>query len=330
MDRKQKILHPVNLAGSGLELGPLCWPLLKKDEADVYYADHVDRDGLLKIYKDDAGVLPELIPDVDYPLNGRSLAKAIPKKKFDYLIASHVIEHVPDMVRWFQDISAILKPGGVATLAVPDKRFTFDIDRQTSELSDVMGSYVDNTNRASSTMIFDYASHFRTKLLAEEVWKGELYLNTKTAPHRYSLEEALKISKNSKKEYVDAHCYVFTPYSFFEVIRGLIELGLFDFKVISFYTTAPDQYEFLVAFQKVNNSISKTARLKSLPDIDRDPYPREQAATITNLMDDIKSLRAGLEAFQVEINHMKRSKSWKATRPLRGALRVGKRIRHKS
>jgi len=46
--------------------------------------------------------------------------------RFDYCLASHVIEHIPNPIAFFQSIAHLLKPGGVLSLAVPDKRYTFD------------------------------------------------------------------------------------------------------------------------------------------------------------------------------------------------------------
>ncbi|WP_369012339.1 methyltransferase domain-containing protein, partial [Escherichia coli] len=48
---------------------------------------------------------------------------------FDYAIASHVIEHVPNVLGWFRGIYEVLKPGAVFNLAVPDRRYTFDVVR---------------------------------------------------------------------------------------------------------------------------------------------------------------------------------------------------------
>ncbi|MEX3900116.1 methyltransferase domain-containing protein [Paraburkholderia sp. BR10954] len=49
--------------------------------------------------------------------------------KFDYVIASHVIEHVLDLVGWVHSLLAALKHAGRIVLAVPDRRYTFDYVR---------------------------------------------------------------------------------------------------------------------------------------------------------------------------------------------------------
>lgn len=320
--RKENILKKINIKGEGLELGPLCWPILSRKEANVKYVDHVNRDKLIEIYKDDKGVPAELIPEVDFPLNGRSLRDSIPKnKKYDYIIASHVIEHVPDMIRWFRDLNASLKVGGIVSLAIPDKRFTFDIDRNPSTPGDVVGAYLDEYVRPSSATLFDYASKFRSKIDAHKVWDGELYLTSK-APHRYSNNEVLSMCAENKGQYVDTHCFVFTPYSFFEIIRKLIELELLDFKVASFTDTQHGTYEFLVSLEKTGPKKDVPSQLKTIPKVKREPLNRELLATIETLKRDLKHS-------QHELNHIINSKSWQMTRPIRHGVRVAKNIKKK-
>ena len=52
------------------------------------------------------------------------------------MVASHVAKHVPDMIGWFGEIPAVLKAGDVLSLVVPDKRFTFDCQRDVSGASE--------------------------------------------------------------------------------------------------------------------------------------------------------------------------------------------------
>ncbi len=52
----------------------------------------------------------------------------------DLLVASHVIEHVPDLITWLREIASVLKPTGQARLAIPDRRYTFDLLRVETQL----------------------------------------------------------------------------------------------------------------------------------------------------------------------------------------------------
>ena len=68
----------------------------------------------------------DILP-IDVVLGDRSIAEAlVDHPKFDYVVGSHVIEQIPDLVSWFTDVHSILKPDGPFRLAIPDRRFTFD------------------------------------------------------------------------------------------------------------------------------------------------------------------------------------------------------------
>ena len=71
--------------------------------------------------------------------DGKPLREAIPANLvFDYVIASHVIEHAPDMIGWLRQVAGVLRTGGILSLAVPDKRFTFDEGRELTTLDQLL------------------------------------------------------------------------------------------------------------------------------------------------------------------------------------------------
>ena len=92
--------------GRGLEVGPLHDPILRKHEADVRYIDILDQAGLRAYYQDHPGIPVENIPQIDYALtqpDGRIVSLVEASRSgvpFDWLVASHVVEHVPDLIGW--------------------------------------------------------------------------------------------------------------------------------------------------------------------------------------------------------------------------------------
>src|SRR3954452_15310505 len=54
--------------GRGLEIGPLCSPLVTKEEGDVLYVDVLSTEGLREHYATDPSVPSSLIVDVDFAL----------------------------------------------------------------------------------------------------------------------------------------------------------------------------------------------------------------------------------------------------------------------
>ncbi len=65
----------------------------------------------------------------------------IPDASLDFVVTSHVIEHVRNPLRAFEAIYRKLKPGGQFVLAVPDKPRTFDKDRELTTLDHLILDY---------------------------------------------------------------------------------------------------------------------------------------------------------------------------------------------
>lgn len=329
MSRRDIALQCIDITKTkGLELGPLFSPLVAKDEADISYLDHMSTEDLKKKY--DAHPIKghpipvESITPVDYVLKNNSLKKTLKGQKFNYVIASHVMEHIPDLVRWFADVESILNEGGILTLVVPDRRFTFDILRDESRPADVIGAYLDSHTRASSVAMYDYMSNFRHKIVAAEVWQNP-HADYSKKP-RTSRQKAYDVCLENIEpdNYVDAHCFVFTPYSFFDIIRGLIKHDLFDYEVAYFKDTPENQLEFYVSLRKATVS-NRSKKLRSIPKLPKPPEKRELELELLKLKAELKEL-ARLES---ELHNLRHSKSWKITKPIRKATKLGKKISRK-
>ena len=140
MTRKEKLLSSIELTRArGIEIGPLGTPVVRKDEADVRYVDYADQTELRRRYAGDPNVdLASILP-VDAVWGERTLKECFADEpSFDYAVASHVLEHVPDMIGWLQQIAEVLRPGGLLCLAIPDKRYTF-VSRRGSASSSMLG-----------------------------------------------------------------------------------------------------------------------------------------------------------------------------------------------
>lgn len=311
--RKEIALKKINLRKSGLELGPLDSPLILKSESDVFYVDHTSTEELQKKYRNEPVTLNKIVA-VDYVVGSQTLRRAVRGKKFDYIVASHVIEHIPDIISWFQDMAAVLKPNGIVSFVIPDKRFTFDITRNNSRPGDVLGAYLEKHKKAATSTLYDYFSEHRNNVIADEVWNNP-YRDFSKKPRRYKETEAYQMCLDNLKpdRYVDSHCHVFTPYSFFEIIKSLILHDLFPFEIIEFVDTPQNLLEFYVTFRKSNGSAAR--KLASVPKLKR-PYTTLQTET------ELRRIKNELAKTQAELNHVLASKSWKVTKPLRAVLRA--------
>lgn len=302
MGRREEALKVISLQGKGLELGPLYNPVVRKDEASIFYIDHMSQAGLRKKYAKEPVPLDDIVP-VDYVLKG-TLKQTLGRKTFDYIIASHVVEHIPDTVRWLQEVAAVLTDDGILSLVIPDKRFTFDITRDVSRPSDVMGAYLDKCDHITSTSMYDFAMECRDKIDPTEVWTNP-HENYRLRPLMWARKEAFQKCLNNLNGYVDAHCYVYTPSSFLTILRTIIEHGLLDFEVAYFQTTPVNNLEFYVSLRK--STASKNKKLASVPNLTEPKSYNELEATI--------------EYLRQELVAITNSRSWRLTKPLRTILK---------
>jgi len=236
------MLGDLDLARSrGLEIGPRSAPIVTKAEGPVLYVDYAPTEEL-RAAQFDPSIDPAAIVEVDVVWGEQPLAEAAGQPQ-DYVVASHVIEHVPDLVGWLLELHAALKPGGVLGLAIPDRRFTFDRLRRESSLADMVEAYLLRRRQPSIAQVFDACSG-AVAVDAAAAWRGDLVLDP-DAPLAQA-PNALKLAASllSHPRYLDAHVWVFTPQSFLEVARALTALELFPFTIDAFHPTEPGGIEF--------------------------------------------------------------------------------------
>lgn len=171
----------------------------------------------------------------------------------DYVIASHVVEHVPDLVFWLAEIRGCLQPTGRLRLAVPDKRFTFDYLRRTSSLTDVLDAYVRQRRTPSGSRVLDFTLNM-TEVDCGAAWRGEI--DAARLKKTYTTESALGLAHDAEENgtYHDVHCWVFTPSSFCALMSELADIGLLEFACEWLLPTARNTYEFFVGLEPADDA----------------------------------------------------------------------------
>jgi SAM-dependent methyltransferase len=112
------------LRGNGLEIGALHNALPVPAAAKVKYVDRMPLEELRKHYPELGGAL---VP-VDILDDGEKL-ETVAAGSQDFVIANHMLEHCQDPIGTLKNHLRVLNKGGILYLAVPDKRFTFDVER---------------------------------------------------------------------------------------------------------------------------------------------------------------------------------------------------------
>jgi SAM-dependent methyltransferase len=243
--REHIILRGIDKATPGLEIGPSHRPVAaKRDGFHVHILDHLDAAALRAKYATH-GVDIDAIEEVDYVWSGQPLDALVGRDRFTWIIASHVIEHVPDLVGFLNACEAILAPGGVLSLAVPDKRYCFDCERENSSLGRIIDvAQAQSTNHSPGTAA-EYFLKVRRKggLIA---W-NERHQGTLEPVH--GLEDAVQaMAKVREGHYFDLHSWVFTPDSFRQIIRDLHDLQFTGLREQHFHPTRG--CEFFVTLAK--------------------------------------------------------------------------------
>ena len=159
MDRTEKLLCRIDRSMKIVELGPSFNPITPKSGGwNSWSVDCTDQDGLREKYRNEPSVDTTRIEPVDFIWRDGDLDAAIPQEHhntFDACIASHVIEHMPNPVGFFKSAERLLKPSGVISLAVPDKRFCFDYFSNPSLTGDFLEAHFFNRCRHSRKTAFN-------------------------------------------------------------------------------------------------------------------------------------------------------------------------------
>lgn len=253
MNRKDKLVSGLDLRNQvGVEIGALDNPIVRRVDGEIIYVDYMTTEALREKYANDPNVNAANIVSVDAICHQTTMANAIGvDNKVDYIIASHVIEHVPDLISWLEELRVVLKPGGEIRLAIPDKRFTFDYLRSETRLSDVVNAYLLQAKAPLPHSIIDCCYNM-AKVDAVKAWTGQLDATRLEKYHQP--DGALNVARDALNgAYHDVHCWVFTPHSLSVLLEQVATLGLLNFSCAGFYDTEQYQVEFFVTLRECSD-----------------------------------------------------------------------------
>lgn len=244
-NRVEILLEGLSKNQRGLEIGPSFSPLAaKKDGFNVKILDHATAKELAAKYKTH-GVDVSKIEKVDFVWRGERFRKLVKGEKFDWILASHVIEHTTDLIGFLQDCEAILQKNGELRLVIPDKNFCFDQDRECTSLGRVIDIFESGPKIQTIGSAADYYLQVCKK-------NGMIAWNKSTrgvVTKMHSLEEAKKAIHETKKgKYLDIHNWVFEPHSFTKIFENISLLNYTTLKITKLIPTVG--HEFFVFLKK--------------------------------------------------------------------------------
>lgn len=254
--RKKRILYKLDPKKLGLEISPLYSPITDKKIHNVEYTDYTSAEESRRkhaAYVHDEIMDLNFIWEQDLPLYECAGGKG----KYSWAIASHVLEHVPNPIGWMNEIFAVIDDGGYLSLALPDPSFTSDLYRETTKFHHVLDAWMNKYTIPSTYQLYDFIRNTTSQGV------------TATASPRdrhYPPQEAFSFCMHAwnKGEYIDAHCNVFTPVSFEDIIN---EANLHGIMNVEIDDIASGDREFYVRLKKLGSPSINAPESNAAPSV---------------------------------------------------------------
>jgi len=220
------------LLGHGIEIGALHNPMpVDTTRARVRHVDRVSLAGQREHYPeliDFTLVPPDIIAEADQ-------LTMVEDNSEDFLIANHLMEHLPDPIGALKEWHRVLKPGGILFLALPDKRFTFDKDRPRTALAHLIA---DHDDRGSASRLAHYEEYSRL-------------VHGKTGDDlRTDVDQLLA------RQY-SIHFHVWVKEDVDELLGYLRDRGGLSWTILEQIDTAPGSDEFIYVLKKAESSANR-------------------------------------------------------------------------
>ncbi len=254
-----------------LEISPWNRPFLRGDS--VKYFDAADSETLCKTSAAASRYDNNVPAKIDFVSPKGDLG--VVDENFDIVFSSHVIEHTPDLVEHFKQVSRILNPGGVYVLIIPDKRYCFDYYNPESTLSEAIDAAVSKRKfprlvdvinlgfvRTHNNPILHWLGNHgkrygqRDKSLAVNIGveiSGEFFNDEVKDNRREKLLRLIeKYSEASERgEYISTHNWRFTPENFRYIVDMLNDLKFIDLRLYRCCNTVWGRQEFVAVLEKI-------------------------------------------------------------------------------
>jgi SAM-dependent methyltransferase len=138
-----------------VEIGPGHVPFPVPGRVHVRYVDRwepVENSSLFPELGESPGFpKPDIVSDLDV-----DRLALLADESQDFVIASHVIEHLANPLAMLIDIHRVLRTGGLLILLVPDRHRTFDRDRDPTPLDHLVDEYRRDVREVDDEHIIEY------------------------------------------------------------------------------------------------------------------------------------------------------------------------------
>ncbi|GEM_PF-1480003 len=238
-----------------LEIGPLNRPIFTKDQyPNCFYCDIRTTEAIKALYSGNAylettgiSIAIDTIVDIDFVLSKNYSNTFENIEKFDFVIMSHVIEHVDDILYFFNDIGSALKPGGSLIIVYPDKRYCFDHYRQEASFRDAF-DVSQKGYKANGRMVFDFLFNAIQENSEPFFWQAYQMENHMPVNSFEAAKAAYnRIMDGSHED--DIHYWPFSDIGFLKFLYDCTRAGLLKFTCTDFVPTAENTQQFFVTLR---------------------------------------------------------------------------------
>lgn len=142
------------IKGTGIEVGAMDLPLRVSKDANVLYFDRCSKEESAKIFPE----IAKNLVDVSLIGDGETL-DSLESNSYDFIIGNHIIEHMQNPILTIKNMLRVIKSGGVVFMAMPDKRYTFDIDRELTTMEHFCKDYEEGCEWSEHEHYLDFVKH---------------------------------------------------------------------------------------------------------------------------------------------------------------------------
>lgn len=215
-------------AGFGLEVGAFHSPWPGLQDCNLEHADSRSREALLRWAEVDTNInradVARIPAKIDYVTPADKLF-GVGNSHYDFLVASHVIEHCFDTLATIKRWLEVVKPGGYICVVAPDKRTCSDKPRKLTSLAGL----IERTKSEGE----------KRRELIEDLF-FEVFRKVDKLPNK---DRVRALAKEMVRRDEDTHFNVWEPHSWeYFWINARIEFRPVNYNLIECYATGTELF----------------------------------------------------------------------------------------
>lgn len=240
---KRRIPYYRFLKGTGLDVGPFDKPFVINPSEygiNVKYVDRYTAEELKKLFPEIKDLTPTTIDYIcDVSREGFSFAD---DNSYDFVILSHILEHMANPFFIIKDAYRILKDNGVLYISVPDCRFSNDKGRPKTTYRELEYLFRNNIREISDDYVLSY---LKSPVISKVPWVRDVLENP---PDAKVMKE---ICDNERRR--SFHVHVWDRVNFFQHIIFFLKKNTLSFSLLDLDVYENNSYENIIVLRKIAN-----------------------------------------------------------------------------